>query len=284
MTKIADLVKTDFGAMKGAEGLFGHHIYQTQEDLPEHLRRYYQDPGDGVFAWFHHPLYVVTMPTLTPKPIEEMIRMRQEAAEQALDAGNVERYVFAHERGYRMGRLLDLVWEGFFEDWDGLPRRAVQFWQVAAHVWIDAEFPEDDPCWTHLMRTSLPCRGSMTSSQDRKRLAAMPDTVRVYRGVQHPTKEGALSFAHSGWSWTFSPKTARFFARRWLREPDHPFVIRAEVPKSLIEAYLTSRGEEEVLIPPGAAQDCPVTVQRVSRNHQPRGRVSPKDDTEWSDG
>jgi hypothetical protein len=284
MTKqTSELVKTDFAAIKGVEGTFGQHVYTKKEDLPKSLQRYFWQPEDGFFAWLHHPLYVTMLPTMAPLPLEQHIANLARRAEEALEENDFAGYVFRHERGYRMGKLMDLVGEGVFEDWGGFPRLAVKFWQLAADVWVDAEFDEDDPCWTDLMDTSLPNRWAMTDSKDRKRLAAMPETVTVYRGVQSWSEDGAMDYAHSGWSWTLSPKTARFFARRWLQNGQHPYVISAEVPKSLIDAYLTGRGEDEVLIRPGEAEAYPVRVQRVSRQHEPRGEaVGPEE--EWTDG
>lgn len=264
-------VKTDFEAMKGVEGSFGQHAYLKVEDLPQNLRRYVWD-GEGGMTWFHHPLYVTWFPTITPKPIEELLAMRQERADEALRRGDFAGYVFAHERGYRMAKLADLVWEGAFEEDGGFPRLSVKFWQIAAGVWVDAEHSEDDPCWTGLMDCGIPNRWAMTDSKDRRALRAMPEVVTVYRGVQATDATAAREFAHSGWSWTFSAKTARFFARRWLKPDVTPFVIRAQVPKDLIKAYLTGRGEDEALIRPGAAEACKVSVQRVSREHERRGR------------
>jgi hypothetical protein len=225
-------------------------------------------------SWFHHPLYVTFFPTLTPRPIEELLQMRRDRANQSLERGDFSGYVFAHERGYRMGKLADLVNENVFEEDGGFPRLSVQFWQLAAAVWVDAEFDEDDPCWTDLMDCGIPNRWAMTDSKDRRKLRAMPEMVEVYRGVQAFTEDGARDYAHSGWSWTLDPKTARFFARRWLQGHNNPFVISARVPKSLIAAHLTGRGEDEVLIRPGAVEQegVPVEINAVPREHEKRGR------------
>lgn len=272
---------TDFEAMKGVEGTFGRHVYLTEEDLPQKLRRFYRKPDDGFFAWFHHPLYVTMLPTMSPIPLDELIDRKRRSAEKALEEGKASRYVFAHERGYRMGKLMELAEEGFF---DGTTRREVEFWKLASEVWTDAEFDEDDPCWSELMDCGVANRWAMTEGKDRRALRAMGDFVRVYRGVQSWSETGALEYAHTGWSWTFSPKTARFFARRWLNDGKEPFVIRADVPKDLVQAYLTGRGEREVLIAPGEADGHPIRVQRVSRKHEPRGKPSAEADEEWSDG
>lgn len=267
-------VKTDFEAMKGIEGSFGQHVYQRVEDLPIGLRHYVQE-GAGGMSWFHHPLYVTFFPTLTPRPIEELLKMRRDRANQALEAGDYSGYVFAHERGYRMGKLADLVNENTFEEDGEFPRLSVKFWQLAAAVWVDAEFDEDDPCWTGLIDCGIPNRWAMTDSKDRRKLRAMPEMIRVYRGVQAFNEGGALEYAHSGWSWTLDPKTARFFARRWLQGHSNPFVISALVPKAMVKAYLTGRGEAEVLIRPGEveAAGIKVKVQGIDRAHEKRGRA-----------
>lgn len=253
--------------------LKGHfsNVYQSKEDLPSDLRRYHYAPADGVFTFFHHPLYVSIMPVVIPLPIDEFLEERRQRAEKSLEEGNIESYVFIHERAYRMTKLLDLVDDGYFEE-PVSPRLAVRFWRLAANVWTDAEFPEDDPCWSRLMNVDIPFRGAMTDVNDRLKIKDMPNEVSVYRGVQahDDDEEEALEYAYSGWSWTLSVKTARFFARRWIQGDLTPYVIEAKVPKTLFKAYLTSRNEEEVLIDPIDTGNFSVSVKKVTRRHEPR--------------
>lgn len=211
--------------------------------------------NDEIFTWFHHPLFVSMFPLASPEPIDQALRRRIAHSDRLRDAGKYHAYVFFFERGYRASMLLDLVHRG---TWNPERKRDLAaYWSIARSVWVDAEFDEEDPIWTMIM-DAMPRPELMTSVADRKRLKALPETFRVYKGMQvnHSATDDDIAEASAlGWSWTLSRKTARFFADRFNEKGARQSIIAsATIPKEAVTAYLTGRGEAEILIPPGTIE------------------------------
>lgn len=246
------------------------HITQSPDDLPKHLKKYYSGSSGG-FDWFHHPLLVQMFPICTPKPLEEFIAFKQQHVDDLLRKRKFAAYLAMLERGWRMDTLISLAGQGMF---DGGPEQAKQFWKLAADVWVGCEASEDDDTWSNLMSVPLPCREFMTKRKDRDKMETWPDEVPIWRGVQigiHQKPNEAEMAAFGGWQWTTKPRVARFFARRFLRPDKKPVVAKAKVHKKQIAAYLTSRNEFEVLIPPYTISNA--TFRQVSRDHEVRAQT-----------
>ncbi len=245
-----------------ANSILDFKIYPTPADLPEGLQGYAHKVDDTDFYVFRHPFISDMMPLAFPVPLEEIIQLRTERAEEFLANEDVGSFVFAHERPFRMDILRELVEAGRFGD---NPQR---YWEIAREVWMDSEQPEDDLRWTWLLNADVPGREFMTDAEDRDLLASLPDEVEVFRGVQGPDEDEAHTAALDGWSWSLSEKTAAFFARRYLPDDQHPFVVKGKVQKSSIIAYLPDRNEAEVLL---NWDDVEVSeICEVSRDHEPR--------------
>ena len=72
----------------------------------------------------------------------------------------------------------------------------------------------------------------------------LPDEpLTVYRGYVHRG-------ARRGWSWTFSPAKALFFAKRLARENQISKVVKGQVARRDIIAFFDRRNEREVVIDP----------------------------------
>lgn len=237
-------------------------VTATPDDLPVHLRGYCTEMGKLAMGWwFHHPLYVAFFPLVTPLPVEEMLKVRKDAADVHKKARNWTLYLHAHERPYRLPVLIRLAQQGYFSRGK---KQAVEFWKQAAEWWVDAEMAEDDPVWGLLMEVPLPFRERMTCPEGRRRLEALPQRVEVYRGVHAEDDEGAAAATEAGWSWTLQRHTAEWFARRFLPVDKHAYVTTSTVDKSHIAALLLNRGEAEVLVPPGTLMEIE-SVERITR-------------------
>lgn len=227
--------------------------YMTGDDLPAHLRTYVQKPDDGLgMSWFHHPLYIAFLPMALPTTIETYLAIREQAVDEAIRDGEYGAAVFRHERPYRMAFLLELLADGVWEGSEDDARLANDFWKTASQVWRDAEADERDPIWTSLANAPVAHPALMMDIEERHALRTMPKVIRIYRGVQVKRgEEPDLTSMLNGWSWTLRRDTAKWFAKRFRQPGDRSYVLSTTVPKAWVRAYLTGRGEHEILIEPG---------------------------------
>ena len=216
------------------------HIYGAAEDLPEDLRSYLAVTKS--ITVFRHPLTTDFLPMALPMAIEDFITFRKQQALELYEAGKLLMFVFFHSRPFRMDILAELVGAGVFDD------AQEEYWKIARLVWEDSEQPEDDARWRILLYPHFDGQEHMTAPGDREALAAMPDEMTLYRGVQAANKVDAISACRDGWSWSLSEKTASWFARRLLPTGMSPYVVKASVKKADVIAYLRGREEEEMIV------------------------------------
>lgn len=76
---------------------------------------------------------------------------------------------------------------------------------------------------------------------EQEALAALPDPIEIYRGCRSHNTEG--------WSWTLDYDKAKWFANRSAGK-GQPLVLHAIVPRAKVLAFLTGRGESEIVVQP----------------------------------
>lgn len=162
----------------------------------------------------------------------EMFRRKTEKLKQLIDAGNADKALALYERPYRLQALIDL----------GALMDDKTFWESAGWVWADTENAAE--CWDEwqaLMRCGRPSRQHLMSPEERLALEAFPGRLTVWRGQ---TKGQEIR----NFSWTKSRQVAEWFAGRFNNKDG--VVIEGSVDKAHVIAYITSRGEEEILVFP----------------------------------
>lgn len=218
------------------------NVYASPDDLPQALRCYAEVVPNTNLHVFKHPLWTDLFPVAVPLPIDELLLRKQEKIDSLLDDDDLRGFVFIHERAFRMDMLNDLWQSGTFD------KRPKEYWQIARQVWTDSEQDEDDLRWTRLLEIPLPHREAMTTAEEWEALSREPERLTVYRGLHGYDIEDARSSIQSGWSWTLSPKTAAFFARRLRMNGRRGFVAKALAPRASVIAHFLSRGESEIVI------------------------------------
>lgn len=128
-----------------------------------------------------------------------------------------------------------------------------EFWKLLGEVWTGLEeVKPDQQTWLRLFESKRPGREHLMSTVERTALAAMPDTIKIWRGCGHPD-------AVLGISWTLDKKVAEFFAghacgRRIYyltgRTGKTPIVAEATCRKADVLAYLTERKESDIVVNP----------------------------------
>lgn len=83
----------------------------------------------------------------------------------------------------------------------------------------------------------------LMDNEERKLLSELPDGVLIYRGVRSENYKYGLS-------WTLDVNTAKWFASRF--DTNTQIVYKAVIQKEDILAYISDRGEKEIIINPVA--------------------------------
>ena len=164
---------------------------------------------------------------------------------ERLRAGDYEGYLLMFDWHVAFPALLKI--EHLLSDKD--------YWTCVADVWyrIDTSFSERGE-WLRLFMSQRPHRELMMSKAERKRLAAMPETLTIYRGYEKGR-------ARSGLSWTLSENRARIHAesdanrdRRALlygvATGGVPMIVCGKCHKRDVLAYFNRRSEQEIVIDP----------------------------------
>lgn len=128
-----------------------------------------------------------------------------------------------------------------------------EYWPLLSGVWQTAEtIHHAKRHWKRLLFCNRPYRQMMMNDAERKELAAMPDTLTIYRGFTH--KGG-----WKGFSWTLDRKRADFFATlgNGLRREIYGLaggrmrsVATAKCCKGDVTALFNGRKEAEIVIDP----------------------------------
>ncbi len=114
------------------------------------------------------------------------------------------------------------------------------FGELFTHSWVTEDNPNGDV--NVPMKTSCSWfRGIrkeyLMNEHDMEKYNALPDKVTVYRGV-------SAGREHYGLSWTTDKEKAVWFANRFSKG----YLLKVTIDKKYALAYLTSRGEEEVVV------------------------------------
>ena len=150
-----------------------------------------------------------------------------------------------------------------------------EYWQNLREVWTGAEVVlPDKQIWLRLLQWRRPEREHLMTESERVDLAAMPDTLEIWRGCGHES-------AVQGLSWTLDPAQAAFFTDYACGSKRQDIVgqsgtkrhhVKATCCKSDVLAYFTTRNESEIVVNPAH-----VTVLRT--HHLPKRTTNV--DTEW---
>ena len=156
---------------------------------------------------------------------------RLEAAERS---GKWHEVVFLHERPYRLHAILQYR--------DEIP--SAMFWELAASVYRDSEnIHECRYEWLDLLGSAIPQREHMMSQEERQMLAALPDSISVYRGSRQREDEDDLGF-----SWTTAPDKARWYATRFL-SAGTGYVFHGEIARTDVIAIFKGGDDEIIALP-----------------------------------
>lgn len=192
--------------------------------------------GDVGFPVLRHPLvYAVPYFPGLNALLNESLRRKRAEATKAVSGRNFYRYVFLHERPYRLNALLEIA--------DELEDGA--YWKLVRDVYQDSENVEELAAqWLPLLASNRPERAALMTAEELASFDALPNILTVWRGA---ADEDELAV---GYSWSLSRKVANWFAWRTAEKGHRPLLAEGAVRRSDALAYLETRGEEEILVMP----------------------------------
>lgn len=107
--------------------------------------------------------------------------------------------------------------------------------EVMRTVWVAVGSTETAPLFRTLMQSSRPCRSWFMTPEDAAALEAMPFPLTVWRAYDADSDPGI--------SWTLDEQWCRGYAKAKGRR-----VKQMQVSRDQVFAYISRRGEEEVII------------------------------------
>lgn len=183
------------------------------------------------FNMIRHPLVnTVYSGKPTNRMMNRILAEKKKQLEIAIAEGNFAKYVFMHERPYRLGAFDNWVNDIQFPD-------GKEYWEVLRDIWTDSEnIWQNKLIWRKRLTALYPDREFFMTEDERQLLAAMPDRLTIYRGCKDNNK--------SGYSWTLDIDVAKWFSKRFKGKAN---VLTKTVLKEDVFAYVTSRNEQEII-------------------------------------
>lgn len=210
-------------------------ISNTPVELHEDLKPFLTTTDFGMKC-IHHPLVVSVMHhELLNEHTNKRYEYLKDEVEKCFENGDYDRYVFLHERPYRLNALIDV------SEQDNDSR---EYWDLVKSVYTDSEnIHQNFSDWYEILTTKSNNKKQLMNSIERKALSFMGDEITVYRGYNSKGSEYGLS-------WTYDKKIAEFFAKRFVNRGDSGTIAVGKVKKSDVIAYFSCRTEHELIIDP----------------------------------
>ena len=213
--------------MLEVEELLERLVQERNELLHPDLEPYLET--DGVLgAQIRHPL-VYQVPLISNGNVNAYYAQKKKAVEDALIAGAYGRFIFLHERPYRL--------EAFTKIADKLPD--AKYWSLLSSIWTDTENGwQNIEQWKELFGSSRSSRSFLMDEDEQFGLQNLGDSFTVYRGCQEGLNEDGIS-------WTLRREKAEWFANRFQKDG---VVLEKVITKQDAVALFIGRNEPEVVV------------------------------------
>lgn len=211
-------------------------LMMRDEKLDPELEAWIDDTG-SMGPMIKHPLVYDLTGVQFPAPANERLKYKKAALAKAIEEKRWESAVFLHERPHRAHALWKIAVE------HGAEIDNETYWGLVGGVWVDSEnIYQNEEEWEYLFESERPGREHMMDEEEQAALAALPDTLTVYRGCHRELNEDGLS-------WTLDRDRAAWFARRFADVTGaDPIVHVGEVRKADVMAYFLGRNEAEIVL------------------------------------
>ena len=221
-------------------------ILQKKEDLHPELQAHFCHLSSGVPCIKHPLIYSIfhteNINALTNKRYE----LIKSQVELALKENDISRYVFLHERPYRLTAFDKAI------SFLNLKISNKDYWELLGSIWTDTENSwQSLELWKYYFSSDRPCSEYLMDKQERKAFRNLPDKLTIYRGYV-PNKN------KNGLSYTLDETTANWFSNRFnnhlvslkAKSNKNGNVLKRVVNKSDVLAFFNGRNEDEILLKP----------------------------------
>lgn len=244
------------GAMNSKNPFGDPSTWKSLDDLDDELKDYMVD--DDLFGKaIKHPLLFWIGP-VAPNMIDYLnngIDAKRKGTEEAYKDKNWSKYIYLHERAYRIQAFEDVMDEMTDE----------QYWENLSSIWVDSEsIGTESDRWLELLQSNRGSRDFFMNDDERAELGKLPNKFTVYRGYSSGDPE------EFGMSWSTSKDVAEWFARRFARDEDDIILEELQVAKEEVFAYLTRRSEEEIILDMRIAKE--KSVKRTKLGPKGKGK------------
>lgn len=204
-------------------------LINKEVELHEDLKPYVET--GSFLPMLRHPLvYHVPYSEQMNGMINNFYTHKKEAAEKSLKERDYSKYIWLHERAYRVNAFSEV--ESYLSD--------KSYWGILGTIWIDSEnIYQNLTFWNYFLKKDRDGKKHFMSDEDLGVFNKFPETITVYRGCKEGQNE-------NGYSYTTDESIASWFANRFNNGT--PKVVELTVKKEDILAYTNSRGEKEVII------------------------------------
>ena len=202
-------------------------IQERNELLHPDLEPYLET--DGVLgAQIRHPL-VYQVPLISNGSANVQYAQKKQGLEDALIAGAYGRFIFLHERPYRLQAFITIA--------DKLPD--AKYWSLLSSIWTDTENGwQNIEQWKELFGSSRPSRSFLMDEDEHFAFDNLGENFTVYRGCQKDVNEDGIS-------WTLKREKAQWFANRFQKDG---VVLEKAITKQDAVALFIGRDESEVVV------------------------------------
>lgn len=206
------------------------------EDLDIELSQYVEE--DHLLGHvLRHPLvYHVPFFEEASRFANQQLEAKRDLLNEKLNRQDISGAVFLFERPYRIDAFVE--YEGELND--------KEYWELLSTLWIDSEnIPQNWSVWLDLITSDRAERRFFMTDEDWDQFDALPQKISVFQGINESLENDHKVNSSEEISWSTSREVAEFFAKRFGGKG---IVIEKVINKEEVFAYLTARGEQEILI------------------------------------
>lgn len=213
-------------------------LISKKESLHPDLRPYVMTVSFGMMMVNHPLVQEFIHDEARCALINHRYKLKTEALVQALEEENIHRFIFLHERPYRVDAFLKFL--GIVDVPDSM------YWEVLGGIWVDSEnIWQNKKLWKRLWSDRRPGREHVMGPEELEKYREIIEggPVTIYRGV-NPGGD------YKGYSWTLCREKAVWFAQRLTKKGERGIVQKTTLTgkhKRHIKAVFLGRGEQEVV-------------------------------------